>query len=134
MVEIFIPGPPQAKGRPKFAVRGGFARAYTPAKTRAYEELVAWHGKNAIQKPMEGPLCVEMIFGMPIPESTSKKRATALVGCPHTKKPDLDNLCKVVDGLNGIAWLDDSQIADLRAKKVYSETPGVTVKISTIQV
>lgn len=36
-----ISGEPQGKGRPKFARRGSHAHAYTPKKTRAYEDIVA---------------------------------------------------------------------------------------------
>ena len=133
MVKFFIPGNPKAKGRPKFAVRGGFARAYTPAKTRDYEQTVAQHGREAIKEPLEGPLCVDLTFALPVPASTSKKLAKTLLNTPHQKKPDLDNLIKAVtDGLNGIAYIDDGQISEIRARKIYSDNPGVSVEISTI--
>lgn len=41
-----------------------------------------------------------MIY-LPIPASYSRKQAAKLLGQPHTKKPDLDNLCKsLLDALN----------------------------------
>lgn len=130
MVEFFIPGLPTAKGRPKFAVRGGFARAYTPKKTVDYEKLVAQYGRIAIATPLDGPLCVDLTFTLPIPASTPKKRALELLNGPHQKKPDLDNMCKsVTDGLNGMAYADDSQIYDLHARKVYGHEVGVLVRI-----
>ena len=135
MIKIVIPGIPVAKGRPKFSVRGGFARAYTPAKTKAHEETIAWHGRVAMgsRTPLEGPLCVDLLFTMPIPASIPKKRATALIGCPHTKKPDLDNLAKaILDGLNGIIWLDDSQIVEIRARKIYGLEPSTVIVISVL--
>jgi Holliday junction resolvase RusA-like endonuclease len=131
MVEFFIPGLPVAKQRPKFAVRGGFARAYTPAKTVSYEKLVSQYGRIAIKKPLEGPLLVDLLFTLPIPASTSKKRAMELLNGPHIKKPDLSNLQKAVeDGLNSIAYLDDCQIFDIHARKIYGDKPGVLVRIS----
>ncbi|MBT4088515.1 MAG: RusA family crossover junction endodeoxyribonuclease [Deltaproteobacteria bacterium] len=33
-------------------------------------------------------------FVIPVPPSWSKKRKTAMIGAPHTQKPDLDNLIK----------------------------------------
>jgi Holliday junction resolvase RusA-like endonuclease len=40
---------------------------------------------------------------------------------PKTKKPDIDNLTKaILDALNGIAWNDDAQVAQITAKKVWS--------------
>lgn len=134
MIKLIIPGIPIAKARPKFSVQGGFARAYTPAKTRNYEELVAWHGKLAFPEPLDGPLFFDLLFVLPIPASTPKKRLQALIDGGHIKKPDLDNLCKsLADGLNGIAYHDDSQIAELRARKVYGD-PCVIVEISTIRI
>lgn len=32
-------------------------------------------------------------------------------------KPDADNISKLMDGLNGVAWVDDAQVTDLRVKK-----------------
>lgn len=134
MVTIAIPGVPVPKGRPKFARRGNFVTAYTPEKTRAYEEAVALEGKIAMKgrKPLEGALRVEIAAYMPIPKSTSKK-VLALIGggaYPHTKKPDLDNLVKIVDALNGICWVDDSQINQLTVVKVYSASPRLVITIN----
>ena len=47
-----IPGEPVGKGRPRVD-RG---RAHTPAKTKAYEEKVAWCYKQAHGRLHEGPL------------------------------------------------------------------------------
>lgn len=128
MVKFFIPGLPVAKQRPKFAVRGGFARAYTPAKTRDYENLVKSIAQKSILRPLEGPLCVDLVFYMPIPKSTPKGKC--LENTPHTKRPDADNLGKLVlDALNGVAWLDDSQVFEIHIKKLYSENPRTEVKI-----
>lgn len=51
-----------------------------------------------------------------------------------TKKPDIDNVIKVIaDALNGVAYDDDKQIIDVSARKVYSETPRVDVRIRIIE-
>jgi Holliday junction resolvase RusA-like endonuclease len=48
----------------------------------------------------------------------------------HIKKPDTDNLLKaVLDGLNGIAWADDSQVIRVSASKEYSTEPYVYLYI-----
>lgn len=132
---ITIPGTPVGKGRPKFSSRGGFVRAYTPKKTATYEELVQQHGNLAMQgaEPMQGPLSVDMVVCMPIPESWPKKRkqaAIAEVELPTTK-PDIDNIVKgVFDALNGIAWQDDKQVVTLKVKKIYGERGFVCLEIT----
>ena len=48
-------------------------------------------------------------------------------------KPDLDNVIKaVLDGCNGVAYLDDKQIVELNATARYAETPGVRVVIEEV--
>ena len=83
--------------------------------------------------PFTGPLSVEMTFYMPIPKAFSKKkRSQAIAGdIRHTKKPDIDNLCKsVLDTLNNIFFEDDKQIVRLSASKCYSDTPSIMIHIS----
>jgi Holliday junction resolvase RusA-like endonuclease len=48
----------------------------------------------------------------------------------HIKKPDLDNLAKFfLDCSNKLLFNDDSQICELRAKKIYSSKPGTLVRL-----
>ena len=54
--------------------------------------------------------------------SISKKKRESLIGQPHTKKPDCDNVDKsVLDGINGIAYEDDRQVCDLHTIKRYGD-------------
>ena len=41
IVKFSVEGVPVGKGRPKFARRGNFVQAYTPTKTKTYEQQVA---------------------------------------------------------------------------------------------
>ena len=51
-----------------------------------------------------------------------------------TKKPDSDNIIKIVlDGLNKVAYYDDAQICKLSFEKRYSQTPRVEVKIKSLE-
>lgn len=51
-----------------------------------------------------------------------------------TKKPDIDNLVKVVlDGLNGLAYKDDKQIVALEAAKGYEITPLTRVTLREVE-
>lgn len=74
---------------------------------------------------LAGPLAVEVRAFVAIPKSLNKaKTAAAIEGVlrPVTR-PDVDNYSKTIDGLNGIAWTDDSQIVSLLATKHYSDRP-----------
>lgn len=128
-IEMFIPGAPGAKGRPRFT-RGG--RVYTPELTVAYsgylKSLMAAEMEG--RPPLEGPVRLDLSFHMPEPKSMPKRdRGKAL---PHVKKPDLDNLEKaVMDAANGVVVKDDSQIFRKDSTKRYSATPGVTMVFST---
>lgn len=125
-----VPGIPVAKGRARVTTIGGHARAYTPAKTVAYESTVALMARQAMgaSSPMAGPLAVSIIATWPIPASWSKKRRESEVF--KASRPDLDNIAKAIgDGCNGIVWADDSQIVDLRCVKRYGQIPGVVVEV-----
>ena len=54
----------------------------------------------------------------------------------HTKTPDVDNLVKfVADSLNGVFYIDDSQIIELKAEKKYisdGELPHTEIMIDEI--
>ena len=51
-----------------------------------------------------------------------------------TKKPDWDNIAKVIcDALNGIAWVDDSQIVSGTVAKYYAEESKVLVFIKELE-
>ena len=122
-------GEPVAKGRPRFTRQG---RAYTPKKTHDYESEVAMLAKAAMgsQEPLETPVAVYIYVTFPVPQSYSKKRTEACLNGSerHTKRPDLDNCVKAVtDGMNGVVYLDDSQITSIHATKVYGTTAMVEV-------
>ena len=50
-----------------------------------------------------------------------------------TKKPDADNIAKIIaDALNGVAYRDDSQIAEMLIVRRYADIPVVAVEIQEI--
>jgi len=62
--------------------------------------------------------------------SLSKKKYKELIGKPHLKKLDTDNIAKIVaDSLNGVAYKDDSQICELIVHKQYAEIERLEVEI-----
>jgi Holliday junction resolvase RusA-like endonuclease len=128
---ITVQGDPVPKGRPRFTKQG---HTYTPAKTKSYEGLVKDAGMKAMEgaKPLEGPLSVKLIVCLPIPKSWSKKkRLEAERGeLLPIGRPDIDNFIKAaLDGLNAIAYADDSQVVKIRATKRYSATPRMIILV-----
>jgi Holliday junction resolvase RusA-like endonuclease len=127
-----IYGEPVPKGRPRFSTRGKFPVAYTPEKTKNYESDVGMMAKAAMgaSNPLEGALEAFIYVTFAVPASYSKKRTEACLSDSekHTKKPDLDNICKILfDGMNGIVFKDDSQITSIHATKVYGEVAKVEI-------
>ena len=137
-ITIHVPGQPQGKGRAKIVKIGGFSRMATPAKTVAYEGLIAHAGQEAMagRPPIEGPVCVVVDMRCQVPASWSKKKqAQALAGLIRpVSKPDQDNVLKALfDGLNGVAWKDDVQVVEILSRKRYAETPGLSAEIEPIE-
>ncbi len=133
MVRFTVPGKPIGKGRARATLRGGKARLYTPGKTVAYEGLIALAGQSAMagSTPFAGAVTVTVTAVFGIPTSWSKLRKQAAYW--HTSKPDADNIAKALgDGLNGVCWLDDSQVASMRILKVYGDMPGLHVVVEAL--
>jgi Holliday junction resolvase RusA-like endonuclease len=106
---------PVAQGRPRFTRRG---IAYTPAKTRKAKEEIRALVKAAYKgEPLTDEISVTIAFVFP--PRLKLKDIPHPFPLPHTKKPDIDNLTKLVlDALNGVLWVDDAQIWELKAVKV----------------
>lgn len=134
VITLTVPGVPVAKGRPKITTRGMFARAYTPAKTRRYEDLIKIAAAEVMLDcpPIEGALVLTVTAYVPMPKSLSKKdRAEAVEGTKKpTTRPDADNYAKAaLDGCNGVLFRDDSQVTDLIVRKRYSERPRLVITL-----
>ena len=137
MIYFKFYGEPVGKGRPKITTRGQFAHAYTPHKTKEFEEAIRFEFlASTCEKlpvyPKGVPIKIEMEFGFEVPKSYSqKKRKQCLLGIvQHTKRPDADNIAKAVcDALNGYAFEDDSQIVFMQLEKIYAKESYVEVRI-----
>lgn len=144
-IEFVIYGTPVAKQRPKVTVRGSFAHAYTPKETLMYENKVA-HAYKDVAKDFifnrDDLLSVSITAYFPLNKSDYGKKGLNKSGrykldqiyCPTHK--DIDNLCKsVLDGLNGVAYLDDKQVCMLLGiKKWTEEAPRVEVHIGKLRI
>lgn len=134
MITFVVDGPAVPKQRPRLSGR----TAYTPKKTRDYEERVRESFRSSYQgaEPMHEkgvPLRVMIWVAQAIPKSFSKKnRAKAILGeiVPTSRNGDIDNIAKsILDALNGVAYEDDSQVAHLIIMKRYGTEPKAVIKI-----
>lgn len=121
-----VPGKPQGKGRPRFTRSG---HTYTPDRTAEYEERVKLAYKQAGGGKLSGFVSADICAVFAVPKSHTKaQRAAALNASFAPKKPDCDNIAKIIlDALNGIAYDDDAQIVKLRVEKRYGTTERVLV-------
>jgi Holliday junction resolvase RusA-like endonuclease len=131
IMKLTIHGNPIPKKRPRFARMGKFVKTYNPQKKEVDAVRLAmkaqWKGK-----PLTEAVSVRLVFIMPIPKSTTKKKLREILAgeVTHIKKPDLDNLVKFYfDCLNKIVWVDDSQVTEIQACKFYGETPLTMISV-----
>ena len=125
-VKFSIPGPAQAKQRPRINRQTG--RVYTPNATHKYEKLVkeCYGDRHFFDSQY---ISVKITFKFSVPKSYSKAEYyEALIGEIRPKKADIDNYIKsVLDGLNGVAFTDDRYICHLEAEKIYTEGEAETI-------
>lgn len=129
---------PTAQGRVRHAVRCGHSVAYKSAGQKIAEavldELLL---ACAPKKPLEGPLALEFIAGMPDtcvdPEKQREAMLRGEIG--HTKKPDLDNMAKQLkDAMSRTGfWGDDRQVVSLRCSKCYAAVPHWEVAVYPLE-
>ena len=129
-----IPGVPVGKGRPRFTKSG---HAFTPEKTRAYEQLVrSCYKKECKGVKLSGAISVMIAAYFPPLKSDSKrtwdqKESGKVL---PVKKPDCDNIAKaVLDALNGLAYDDDAQIVSAVILKKYGFPARVEVMLDEIK-
>jgi len=138
VIRFVVPGEPQGKGRARVGRIGQHVRMFTPAKTAAYEGLVAHAAQSAMsgRALLVGACRIDLDVVCTVPASWSKrKQSEALHGLIRpTKKPDADNVLKAVcDGINGVVWADDTQAVDVTLRKRYGPVPGVWVFVAEVQ-
>jgi crossover junction endodeoxyribonuclease RusA len=81
---------------------------------------------------------MEINFYMSRPKGhygTGKNKSVLKPSSPewHSGRPDLDNLTKFIqDALNKVFYSDDSLIAQLVCRKLYSEKPRTEIFISSL--
>ena len=135
MIKIVIDGAVRGKQRPRLTRSG---HVYTPKETRDAEAGITKLASEAMagRDLLTGPVSLNIFMVIEPPKSMPKRRRQWLIEnrCAVTKKPDLDNIAKLIgDALNGVAFEDDSQVAELWVKRVYGETSKTVVSVSSLE-
>ena len=125
-ITFYVAGDPVPQPRPRVSTRGGFARAYVPAKhpVHAYRQAVQLSAVAAGAQTHADPVevVIDAVFLRP---KSHKKGATT------QPRQDVDNVAKaVLDALTGVAWADDRQVRRLVIEKSYGPEARTTVRIS----
>jgi Holliday junction resolvase RusA-like endonuclease len=132
-ITFSVYGNPVPQPRPRITTRGRHGHAYTPAShpIHAYRKAIAEAATAAGATPTdEAPLqlIVDLVFTRP----KSHFCKTGLrKGAPRLPRPDCSNCLKgIEDALNGVAWVDDSQVGKVIVEKSYGTEARTTVRIS----
>ena len=134
MISFTVDGTAVPKQRPRISGR----RAYTPKRTKDYEERVlkefcsSYRGfYPAFGKDTPVRVCISIYQG--IPKSWPKKKRTqAEQGgtSPLGRNGDIDNIAKsILDALNGFAYEDDCQVTTLIVTKQYGLQPCAEIQL-----
>ena len=134
LFEVFVRGVPKPQGRPRIVrFPNGKAGLKDPEVSRDWKNYVRMvAGETWGRAPEEGPVALFLTFYLPIPRSWSKKRRMAALAGEiwPLGRPDSDNLAKaVIDALLGVLIVDDRQIVELSATKLYGASPGVNIML-----
>ena len=136
MIKFTIIGKPKALKRHRPSAGGGY---YDPS-SKDKKDIMLQIARFKPKTPFAGDIRLSIRFTMPIPKSwyrTGKYKhllKDKYKGIRnHSNKPDLDNMIKLIsDVLQPNFYVDDSQICEIYAEKIYGERPNTAVIIEEI--
>ena len=132
-ITFAIPGDPVPQPRARISTRGGFGRAYTPSDhpIHAYRAAIAAGAKAAGAQPTDAApitLVVDLVFARP---KSHYRKSGLKPDAPKLPRADCSNVLKgIEDSLNGVAWIDDTQVGKVIVEKSYGMEGRTTVRIS----
>lgn len=122
MISFSCDGTPVPQGSMK-VINGHILHSQGSALA-VWRSTVALSARFAGAQPVEGAIGIEIVFRVRRPKTVKRDYPTVA--------PDLDKYIRgVLDALTGIAYLDDSQVIDIKAEKVYSDMAGADIKVFT---
>ncbi|MCO4819773.1 MAG: RusA family crossover junction endodeoxyribonuclease [Bacteroidetes bacterium] len=140
IIRFVVPGKPISKARHRTRVvknkttGKSFATMYTPKTTTSFQNSVRlFFYQKYTGSPLEGPISVKIFAFFQPPKKKASLITASITDIPVITKPDVDNVAKaVLDGLNTVAFKDDSQVSELFIGKYYSNNPRIEIVISQL--
>lgn len=124
VAEFDVPGEPVSKSRARFTKRGSKTVAYTPQKTLDGERRVALAFRHAMGRLPLNPT-----------DNSIAYRVEAEFHNGTRQRRDVDNMTKLIlDGLNGVAWVDDDQVLEIEARKDYVPKAEASTRVRVFEV
>lgn len=125
-----VPGKVRGKGRPRFTK---FGAPYTDKNTVAYEKLIQASYLKFTSYISQNSVRISMyVCFAPNKTDTKKNKLIKLKNSLWpSKKPDIDNVIKVVlDALNKVAYSDDTQVNEIHVIRHWCEEEKLVICLS----
>jgi Holliday junction resolvase RusA-like endonuclease len=135
---IVVAGEAKGKDRPLFNRKTGVA--YTKAGTVTAEREIRQAWRECGEPRMPDDVALEVVINVFVtrPKGHFKKNVELSTEglrhpIPRNRKPDLDNVCKLVlDALNKQAYRDDVLIAKITVQRFWDDWPSTSIKVSVL--
>jgi Holliday junction resolvase RusA-like endonuclease len=131
-IAFSVDGDPVPQPRARITVRGRHGHAYTPSdhKIHAYRAAVAAAAVEAGATPTDAApitLIIDLVFARP---KSHFRKSGLREDAPKLPRADCSNVLKgIEDSLNGVAWVDDTQVGRVVVEKSWGTEGRTTVRI-----
>lgn len=131
-LQVFVPGRPRTKGSTRSFVSKTTGRMVTTGanpKTKAWQKAIALaaHCAGATKAPKGTAVSVSVVFCFKRPKNqygtgrnAERLKPSAPTHLTSHQLGDLDKLTRaLLDGLDGVCYVDDSQVSEISASKQW---------------
>jgi Holliday junction resolvase RusA-like endonuclease len=131
-IAFSVDGDPVPQPRARITVRGRHGHAYTPSdhKIHAYRAAIAAAAVEAGATPTDAApitLIIDLVFARP---KSHYRKSGLREDAPKLPRADCSNVLKgIEDSLNGVAWVDDTQVGRVVVEKSWGTEGRTTVRI-----
>ncbi len=134
---FLILGDPQSQARHRTYSRNNEMTTYDPSaaiKRTMADKVKSIMLQRSYEMIDDGFIAIDVEFHLPIPSSFSAKKRESLNESYCNKKPDLDNLLKLVmDALNLVVYRDDRLVCEVSMRKISSVKPCTKIVVSLLE-